>query len=229
VLKILILPFNFSNYGVFKPQILDFWTKIFRQEENFPTISDSPKFMGGDNSPPPCHDTTMCVCCVCVLWRADSGQMSSTMCALSSVARLSVSMTMLMSSGAHRRRLYVDGTVGGSAGPAAQAAEPTPPAAPSAQSNRPAHHRHLWKTNPKRAAAASTSSTVGRALAHRGGPLPARIESLPNMWNDLLSTPPESVASARRVVYSRRRPQASSSLSAIRAQQRSRPGARTTL
>jgi len=104
---------------------------------------------------------------------ADSGQMSSTMCALSSVARLSVSMTMLMSSGAHRRRLYVDGLVGGGS-TTSQAGNqpgedlPTPP--PPQQSNRAGYHRHLWKTNARRAAAASVSSTsVGRALAHRAG------------------------------------------------------------
>ena len=147
------------------------------------------------------------------------------MCALSSVARLSVSMTMLMSSGAHRKRLFVDGLVGSASSsgvscskrPAITAAGdddptssgPTPPPRPQP------HHRHLWKTNPKRAAAAAASTTTGRRAAQqRGGRGPSRIESLPNMS---METPPESTASAasaRRKFYGgndgRRRPQASS-------------------
>ena len=136
--------------------------------------------------------------------RTDTGPMSTTMCALSSVARLSVSMTMLMSSGAHRKRLYVDGLIGSASG-ASQAScskrpaiatddEPTPP---PAQLSKPQHHRHLWKMHPKCAAAAAT----GRGLAHRGKRVPARIESLPNMWNETMATSPQSAASARRKVY----------------------------
>jgi len=164
--------------------------------------------------------------------------MSSTLCALSSVARLSVSMTMLMSSGAHRKRLYVDGLVGStsSAGPSASQAGcskrhavdgdddqtgsgPTPP---PAQHNKASYHRHLWKLNAKRAAAAS-SSTGSRGMPPRGGRLPARIESLPNMT---LTSTPESAASARRKVYGsggRRRPQ-TNSFSGTRGQ-RNRSGA----
>lgn len=163
-----------------------------------------------------------------VMWRTDTGQLSSTLCALSSVARLSVSMTMLMSSGAHRRRLYLDGMIGSGASasqascskqPASAGDETTPS---PAQLNKATHHRHLWKKNPKR----STSSAGGRGVVQRGARIPARIESLPNMLNETLTTSPHSAASARRKVYGsagRRRPQASS-LSGIRGH-RSRTGA----
>jgi len=158
--------------------------------------------------------------------------MNSTLCALSSVARLSVSMTMLMSSGAHRKRLYVDALTASasSSGVCASRAssgkhpaaagddDPTSsgPTPPQAHLNRVPHHRHLWKANPKRTRA--TSATSGRGLAQA----PVRIESLPDMWNDMLATPPESAASFRRKVYGtggRRRPQASS-LSGVRGHHR---------
>jgi len=148
--------------------------------------------------------------------------MSSTLCALSSVARLSVSMTMLMSSGAHRKRLYVDGLVGSASSSGVNASHassskhrapagddeltssgPTPP---PAQLHKAPHHRHLWKINPKRA-------TSGRGQAQRGGRAPARIESLPNMWQESMATSPQSAASARRKAYGnggKRRSQASS-------------------
>ena len=156
----------------------------------------------------------------------DSGTMSSTMCALSSVARLSVSMTMLMSSGAHRKRLYVDGMIGSASSAGVDASQATcskyravvgedepissGPTPPSAQLSKASHHRHLWKLTAKRA----MSATTGRAVSQRGKRVPpVRIESLPNMWNEAMTTPPESAASARRKVYGnggRRRMQASS-------------------
>jgi len=148
------------------------------------------------------------------------------MCALSSVARLSVSMTMLMSSGAHRKRLYVDGMIGSASGSGVDASqagcsrhravvgddEPTSAGQtpPSAQLGKASHHRHMWKMTAKRA----TSSTSGRSATQRGKRVPpARIESLPNMWDEMMSTPPESAASTRRKVYGnggRRRAQAGS-------------------
>jgi len=165
--------------------------------------------------------------------------MSSTMCALSSVARLSVSMTMLMSSGAHRRRLYVDGLIGsasssgvsgskravltGDDDPASSGPTPPPPL-----HHKPPHHRHLWKVNPKRAAT-TTSAACGRGQPQRSGRLPARIESLPNMCNDTVAdTPPESTASCRRKIYGnggRRRPLASSVSGAGVRRHRSHTGA----
>jgi len=148
------------------------------------------------------------------------------MCALSSVARLSVSMTMLMSSGAHRRRLYADGLVG-SASSSRVTSDKRPgddepissgPTPPPPLHHRPPHHRHLWKVNPKRAATVIGTGTTGRSTTSRGRQLPARIESLPNMCDDTQQTTPESAASAWRKVYGngvRRRPQASS-LSGVR-------------
>jgi len=47
VLKISILPLNIPKIVVFHRQLLHFLTKILQQEEDFPTISDSPKFRGG--------------------------------------------------------------------------------------------------------------------------------------------------------------------------------------
>jgi len=49
----------------------------------------------------------MMMMCVCVwLLHVDAGHVNTTLCALSSVARLSVSMTMLMSSGIYRSPSY---------------------------------------------------------------------------------------------------------------------------
>ena len=60
VLRILIVP-KFPQNGGVQPQILHFWTTIFRQEKRFRQFSDSPKFRGGGgNCPliPTCHDST---------------------------------------------------------------------------------------------------------------------------------------------------------------------------
>jgi len=54
VLRILILPVNFHKIGLFS---FEFWMKIFRQEKDFPTIFDSPKFKR-QLPPAPGHDPT---------------------------------------------------------------------------------------------------------------------------------------------------------------------------
>ena len=105
----------------------------------------------------------MCVCvCVCVcVGCVDPGHINTTLCALSSVARLSVSMTMLMSSGIYR----------------------TPSERDRSRAiclRRPASVIAAPRSGGGGGARAPKRRTVsgGEAAASRG---PSRIESMPNM------------------------------------------------
>lgn len=117
---------------------------------------------------------------------ADLGRVSSTLCALSSVARLSVSMTMLMSSGIYRSRhnTSTKDECASSARDTAAACTAVAPFPPAKKSRfyRPGSvivgGRFSTRSTKNQGASKRSGTIVGRS-----GRSPSRFESLPNIRN----------------------------------------------